>query len=296
MLTEVIDLIVINKTNTDNIYSQIKQRMSSIIEQEQLNVWTDPLNPEGDRADRVVVGKMVVAAFWGVVTKSMPTLNKDGELTAVKLRFGTTAQMAIGIFDASVPEIVISTKLVARTAKLILDRLRSLRIDFPDISSRQLTTKLFNAEIESSVKGIYDVFAHEVVHAYQSNRAAFDPYRSYIQRDVDRFFEELDSAVGSMPNSYYGSPEEIGAFAHQRALRIISSMKSDKPEKALETINKLLPKIVAVDKSIGYDRFNNSRDKIERQVLNRFYKKVYTDLDRYRDHLKATVESNKHAT
>lgn len=50
-------------------------------------------------------------------------------------------------------------------------------------------------------------------------------------------------------------------------------MKATTPERALEMITKLMPKIVAVDKNIKYDQFIDTRNKIERQVLKRFYKK-----------------------
>ena len=132
--------------------------------------------------------------------------------------------------------------------------------------------------ISTNLQQLVADFTHEMVHAIQHSRSAVDSYRSYTTSQ-DEFYKKLVDGVHDI--DYYASPEEIAAYAHEEALSILQHIDSlPDPKQSLDTA---MQQLVIINKN--YKQFSKD-NPIHRKVLKRYLKKVYLELDSYRDTIK----------
>lgn len=128
---------------------------------------------------------------------------------------------------------------------------------------------------------LVELLVHELVHGEQFSRSKIQyPYRSYLMKNKDEFHahDQLDAP-------YYASPEEIGAYAQQQALvliRNVSAASGSKQEK-IAAVTQLMQSLSTKD--TDYDMFKQFPGKLGYQVRNRYIKKIYAELEAYRDSL-----------
>lgn len=289
LLQEAINLIVVNKQIDDSIVTAVKAKVTELLNSGSLKLVSEPNEPESLAIDQRTISLTARDAITKVVLGNWKKINHEGFLPSIRLIYAKLSPTSDGEYDTDENVITIATRLIARIGVTIAQRLREVLNTQSQLSDSQLVNRIFStANVDQTVRAVYSVIAHELVHAQQALRTPMYSYRSYITRNAERFYAELDAATTVLPKSYFGSPEEIGAYAHQHALMLIRKLKESKPKEALDVLNSILTKITVYH--TGYKQFQGSPDKTEQNIIKRYYKKIYLDLDQYREHLKAQTK------
>ena len=211
---------------------------------------------------------------------------------------------------ASGLDITLNSTIISKLAKEILDycfehALNSLEGGEADLVPSLLRVfKNIEARdiIEHSdylIRKLVSTVIHELVHVIQHSKQQHRPqtaYRSYLTRDKSKFYAAMNRMHQGTHDTadyrlYRGSPQEIAAFAHEEALKIINDTNmGDADENELAYIKKHLPSYMQ-----GYtgNMFSDPTNEHEYKIFKRFNKIVYQEVSSYLDKLIATAAEQK---
>lgn len=161
----------------------------------------------------------------------------------------------------------------------------------------KLKKQLYNDHVITKIlTEIANTVVHELVHVVQHAKQKHRPtteYRSYLSRNKNEFHSLSRSVQASKfdPSTrdyarwmhlYRASPQEITAFAHDIANRIISDNQLDSYDVQVGaiTMSELTPQIVNAIKL-----YLHPNTRIEQKIFNRYVKLVYLELKNYIDQL-----------
>lgn len=172
---------------------------------------------------------------------------------------------------------------------------------FSFLKDKKFQTKIVTGSfIQRTIDDIASIFLHELVHVrqhipqFQKGRDSTE-YRSYLDKTKGEFYKTDPSPQDSPEvkkrywNLYVSSPQEIAARAHQAAILIIK-------DTGLNTVQALhdLPKknsVLAQVTRYARDQFKEPENPQETQVLNRYIKLIYQEVDRYYDRIKQKLDN-----
>lgn len=159
----------------------------------------------------------------------------------------------------------------------------------------EITTRVLEYAESIVIGPIVSVIVHELVHVVQ-HKAQFEKgkdrtdYRSYLEKKKGDFYKLTTTgspAQRSTPqytDMYYASPQEVAAFSHEIAIKIIKSHGYDTLKKGDE-IPRIDPNklILEINNRLG-NRFHVPRNDKEKLVYRRYIKLVYQEVQRYIEH------------
>lgn len=151
------------------------------------------------------------------------------------------------------------------------------------------------------INNLVDTILHELVHViqHQQQRHRSQPeYRSYLDKKGNKLIsywrpeEGWDFDNTNWQRLYYASPQEIPAFAHNMAGKIIRSFGFDEP------LEEPYPTVTAADfvrelRNIIGDQYRNPTTPKESKILNRYLKLAYQEVQRYIERKKAADKANQ---
>lgn len=142
---------------------------------------------------------------------------------------------------------------------------------FFSVTSDDVEDRFDISQIPSSEE-MTQVFVHELVHVVQhlkqSHRSETE-YRSYLERDKNKFQSAMSKKLSDADHLYYASPQEVAAFAHDIVSNILKDMQGKNVSR-----NDIQN---AVKDRIG-SFFPNREDPKIKKVYNRYLKLVYQEL------------------
>lgn len=211
---------------------------------------------------------------------------------------------------ASGLDITLHSKIISSLVKEILDYCFEHALNSLEGGESDLVPSLFrvfkNIEardiIEHSdylIRKLVSTVIHELVHVVQHSKQQHRPqtaYRSYLTRDKSKFYAAINRMHQGTSDIadyklYRGSPQEITAFAHEEALKIINDTDMNNGnEEELAYIKKHLPSYMQ-----GYtgNMFSDPTNEHEYKIFKRFNKIVYQEVSSYLDKLIATAAEQK---
>ena len=143
--------------------------------------------------------------------------------------------------------------------------------------------KIGIAPVKKIINGFMVTFIHELVHIIQQQREykkhKDTSYTSYL--GTKAFHNVTDETSDEFNRLYYASPQEIGAFAHTFATRLIIKMGIDR----ITDPNKL-PKVTEeaikaeIKNRVG-EMYQNPSSKVEYGIFKRYLKLVYLEFAYY---------------
>ena len=196
-------------------------------------------------------------------------------------------------------DITIDSAKIKRLADSVLDGVERTALDQDDDSGSYYdgffsVIREYSQDLEDFIGYTVDrrlipdlanTFVHEMVHVLQhkpqiaKGRDSLE-YRSYLDPRKKEFPEHdrWDDPAQSKQYSklYYASPQEITAFAHEAAIRILKDVMAD-PAYDRSQVSELLQDIPQYAKKyVGTP--TNDREK---RVYNRYIKLIYQEIQRY---------------
>ncbi len=123
-----------------------------------------------------------------------------------------------------------------------------------------------------SLEEMVQVFVHELVHVVQHLKQSHrdkTEYRSYLEKDTEKFQTAMAKKSSEDDHLYYSSPQEIAAFAHDIVSNILRSMQG-------KNISRQDIQDAVKDRVGSY--FPNRQDPKIKKVYNRYLKLVYQEL------------------
>lgn len=152
--------------------------------------------------------------------------------------------------------------------------------------------------VEKTVHGLASISIHELVHVMQHNQQQVagrsdTEYRSYLDKHKDEFKSMADNdetnavSVGSHDrhwNLYLASPQEIAAFAHEIALRVIRDYGFDRATTTDELSGLDARSIADAVNTKLAGRFSKPSTPKEAMIRKRYLKLVYQEIVRYIEH------------
>lgn len=155
-------------------------------------------------------------------------------------------------------------------------------------------TSHFADSISKTVDNIVSITLHELVHVMQHNQQEIKgrdstEYRSYLDKTKGEFrsLANDDEVSHDVPaqhrywDLYMASPQEIAAFAHQAALKVIKDSGFDQatvPEELQELDSR---DIINAVNNITNNRFKQPTNAKEQMVRNRYLKLAYQEVHRF---------------
>lgn len=168
-----------------------------------------------------------------------------------------------------------------------------------------------NKKVQHQTANLANLLVHELVHVVQNSRQSHrnvpPEYRSYLDKSKGEFsgvHHKRMSGEISEPNPdqaaeerywnlYLASPQEITAFAHQIALKIIND-SGVKDAKTVDELNRAAQQvdadwIVSAISDELHGRFRNPASKKEVPVFKRYMKLTYTEFAQTVNSLRAKL-------
>lgn len=208
----------------------------------------------------------------------------------------------------------LSTEIIQRLMDILYDT----------TPNRQEYAKIiynFNSSEHTStyIKNIRDVFLHEMVHITQharqptpspENNWKNTEYRSYLTNSKKKFQEALHNLLSKEDwDTYYASPQEIPAHAHNMALNLIDITGGLHKDYDVEDMKYVLALITDLLKDYRnwtsdprlqiYSTFNKPGTK-EYKIFKRFMNVVYMELYKYKEYvaerIKLKIQQTKNDT
>lgn len=148
-------------------------------------------------------------------------------------------------------------------------------------------------EVQNIVDDMNDTLIHELVHVKQ-NQAQYNKgktktqYRSYLGKKKKDFVDPTGSVTDF--NLYLASPQEIAAFSHNIALRVINDLNLRYVNR-LQDIQKVDSDTILyfIDKFLN-GRFKQPANSKEKAVYKRYMKLAYLEVDRFVDKVKEKLK------
>ncbi len=171
-----------------------------------------------------------------------------------------------------------------------------------------------NDSVKEVVNKIANIILHELVHVTQHSKQhklmaqeAKTEYRSYLTKSKTRFNQAInDKLTKEDLDIYFGSPQEIDAFAHNLAMELIDIASNQTPLSKYKDYWKLyglylnLVELKTDTLSMKYSYyykqyqdFNDPTNYKRYKVFKRFMKKVYQEFDRYIDRVRKKLKLMK---
>lgn len=172
---------------------------------------------------------------------------------------------------------------------------------------RAFTSAVFdNTKIQHQTSKLASTLVHELVHIMQHTAQQHrddTEYRSYLDAHKGEFAAMHDKRMAGQAvpdedtrywNLYLSSPQEIPAFSHQIALKIIND-SGVKGAKTIEELNQLAGAVDAhwimdAIREKLHGRFQDPKNQKEYAVLKRYMKLTYTEFAQYVRHIRAQLE------
>jgi hypothetical protein len=160
-------------------------------------------------------------------------------------------------------------------------------------SKKPLTDRIMY-RLHGPVSEMISTLIHEVVHVLQHRAQQNKPsgtggteYRSYLDtrkgelKDLlSKYHSQRDFKDERWDRLYYASPQEIGAFAHNIALRIVRDFGFNLPDADLTVSFTAKDFVDALRSRIG-DQYRDPNNPREQAVLKRYLKLAYQEVQRY---------------
>jgi hypothetical protein len=205
---------------------------------------------------------------------------------------------------ASGLSIVMNSKFISPIIKRVCDDIYDTTINRLDNSSQIVDAYFKMAEtfserdlqdiyIENDVNSMISTMIHEAVHVAQ-HEAQFKKgrdtteYRSYIQKDKNKFYQDVNNLVQKEPEetttdeheAWRGSPQEINARSHQTALEFLK----DSFDNGF-SIDEIRKNVIS--------ELQYYMDKTRYAIYKRFSKQVYQEVMRVLDIKEEQLKKNK---
>jgi hypothetical protein len=145
------------------------------------------------------------------------------------------------------------------------------------------TNKLVQEYTSTILHELVHVIQHQAQHQQGRRHRDFE-YRSYLDTHKGEF-RDLVSAPHEKDDRYFNlylsSPQEIAAFAHEAALRLIRDYGFNEIDSAEGFYNVEASDIVSYVNQITGQRFKEPKTRQEQLVKQRYIKLVYQEVQRY---------------
>ncbi len=239
-----------------------------------------------DHDSIIFVGRLMKNVIIDYLQKFNATLaNHHKKLKRTTVAFAKMSS-GVGEYDEENNQITFKLTYLSKLAKLASERMDAVQ---GEVSGKVMSINLHDSPaFVEIVKKLTSLYVHEITHAIQFAKAAVDDtYRSYTEPNKAAFYAKLDQGILDL--DYYASPEEIDAYAHGRAMELIQM--SSAPPDSQEMLDHVTAQLKLLSSAgTSYEKFRNSDKRINTRVVNRYLKKVYLELDDYRQHLQAKLE------
>lgn len=150
-----------------------------------------------------------------------------------------------------------------------------------------------SSDLNELLDKLVTVIIHELTHVIQHSKQfragrTRTEYRSYLEKNKEKFYATINKMHKGEQLSpeeykmYYSSPQEIGSFSQEAALKFVNDISVDELEDPndFKELRKEIPNIV---KWYVEKRFHNPSNPKEYAVFKRFNKLMYQEIMRYID-------------
>lgn len=244
-----------------------------------------------------IIKKWIVAGFnyeYAKLLNQYIKLNSDNSYEREPFTILFLPTEHGGTFDAENNAININDKLSDSLAKETYEMISEFIIDnnfeISAIDIAQAYQYPKSTRLEQLLYRLHEILLHELVHYEQYSRSRVSNfYTSYVVRNTGKFYDLIKKSI--LEKAYYGSPQEIAAFASGESLKIVKEVMNSNYSLAdkisilkdyLQTFNISHPE---------YRKFLNSVRNIDKKIVNRYIKKVYLEIDHYIDELESQLQN-----
>jgi len=221
-----------------------------------------------------------------ILVRSFPV--EDSVKDAVVVRF-IELDAGDAEYDHETNTISLHMDYLARIVK----QLYSILQDYEDRDLTKIRSTILSQRsmIVQQIADMVEVLAHEFVHTIQFKRSQIGDYgyRSYTMRDKNKFWDHINA--GNLDAHYFASPNEIGAYAHQHATKLLGEIKQNASNvDQLKQVNQLIAKINR--SGTHYQNMDQFPKTTQHLIKKKFLTLVYKELDDYRQELQTIVNKN----
>ena len=272
-LLERIELLTSARGLADDLIQEIDKKISSQYNRHEIVDYEE-------REGFVAVAKIVKLVIKQVLLR-YNNQTKYRELDGVSIVFTKIDDGGVADYEKESHVIRISIQYIGKISTLITATMAEF--DANDVDKIRTAELKKNDRLMSWISTIAGLYVHEITHAIQFGRARIpDSYRSYSERNKKKFDAKLKR--GELDGDYYASPEEIEAYAKQEALKLISAISNKSTDK--DVVSKLTNIMRNIHtQGTYYSGFDDLTADMNLKIKRRFIKKMYQELDSYRQHL-----------
>jgi hypothetical protein len=240
--------------------------------------------PLTDNAEMVRVEKVYRAKFEDMLSMTLIKLAKQFTKNEVNVEFRNMSK-GTGAYLEDENTIIIHNSIISSFIRSALVFHKSKQSNALDSKTLQFV----NGTKDQAIISLTNIFLHELTHAIQTQSGGKYEYKhGYIEPNKIKFFTAM---AGDNPDTqkskdiYMSQPDEISAYAQQKAVELINTIYKKPPQEQLAAVNALLKNISTHRTPHQYSDFGKNIDPKYKKVYKRYLKLVYQELSRYKEGL-----------
>lgn len=177
------------------------------------------------------------------------------------------------------------------------------------------TLQFVNGTKDQAILSLTNIFLHELTHAIQvQSGGRFEYKHGYVEpntkkfftamaadkydpeqvkkdaqklysdpKDIEQYIKDKEDEAKRNKDIYFSQPDEISAYAQQRAVELINTIYKKTPQEQIAVVNALLKDIASQSSKHQYSDFGKNVDPKYKKVYKRYLKLVYQELSKYKD-------------